>query len=118
MIEQLQPGVRVGTILRHVSQSGMSRDISLVMVSPRGEVVDISHQAAELLGKRMSPRGSGIRMGGFGQDMGFALVYALGRALWPNGYACTNDKQCRSNSPHGPSEWHNDGGYALEQYWI
>jgi hypothetical protein len=46
----------------------------------------------------------GITVGGGGMDMGFHLVYNLGRVLWPFGFKRAG-KRC-------------DGGYALRQEWL
>ena len=32
----------------------------------------------------MARDGSGVRVSGAGMDMGFHLVYSLGRAVWPD----------------------------------
>lgn len=95
--EWLTPGDTVYTILRHVSRSGMCRHISLVKPYIRkdeGEI-DFLHldynvalaldypEARNRLGGH-----DGIRVSGCGQDMGFALVYDLGYALWPKGFEC------------------------------
>ena len=94
----LPPGTTVHTILRHVSKSGMSRDISLVILTPDGPR-DITALAAEAMGSRLSSRVTyrAIRVGGCGMDMGFHLVYSLGRALYPDGHLCTGARDCPSN---------------------
>ncbi len=115
----------VYTILRHVSSSGMTRDISLLIVVD-GKLVDLTWWLTTVFPKRFrrSPARHAIRIGGCGMDMGFALVYDMCRALWPNGYECTGDK-CRSNdhsnSPYpkrkAGSMHHNDGGHRLRHEW-
>ena len=94
----LPPGTTVHTILRHVSKSGMSRDISLVILTPDGPR-DITALAAEATGTRLSKScpDAAIRVGGTGMDMGFHLVYSLGRTLYPDGHMCTGDRDCPSN---------------------
>ena len=76
-------------------------------------------------------------MGGCGMDMGFALVYNLSSALYPNGFPCTGStgytktyrkaKQPRCTSNHhsnGDSVYQKGklheggGGYALNQTWL
>src|SRR4051812_45826422 len=89
----IKPGSTVYTVLRHRSASGMSRVISLVVILPaekKGEAPRIVHPnwaAAKVLGRTIATKNGsdGIRVGGCGMDMGFELVYSLGRALWPNG---------------------------------
>ena len=84
--KMLPPGSTVYTIARHVSRSGMSRSISLVTVEPTvygpdGEPFDISWLAARAMGDRIDQNHGGIKIGGAGMDMGFALVYNLARTL-------------------------------------
>ena len=92
------PGATVYTILRHVSASGMSRDISLVMANGN-EITDITYYAAAALGENLkeSAGHKAIRVSGGGMDMGFHLVYSLSSVLF-NG-------QDRA-------------GYVLKQAWL
>jgi len=92
-------GSRVYTILRHVSSSGMSRDISLVVADREGRISDITYYAADALGSRLVERNGfrAIRVNGCGMDMGFHLVYNLSSVLF-----------------HG----HDRAGYILKQEWI
>lgn len=135
--ETLQPGDTVRTILRHVSQSGMTRAISLVVVDG-GEVRGLDFLAAEVLDFKIDQRRGGLRIGGCGMDMGFQLVYLLGRVLWPDGFGepclhCGRRPKvkprhlgnCRSGRQHeyrgrnsDPSGWDNDGGYTLNHRWL
>lgn len=135
--ELLQPGDTVHTILRHVSRSGMSRSISVIIAAPADykatpgdtyEPVDISYFVAVATGMSLDTRHDGVRIGGCGMDMGFALVYSLSHALWPDGVPCTG-KGCPSNdhsngdrdyTPHSEERphLHSDGGYALRHRWL
>ena len=92
-------GSRVYTILRHVSSSGMSRDISLLVADREGRISDITYYAADALGSRLVERNGfrAIRVNGCGMDMGFHLVYNLSSVLF-----------------HG----HDRAGYILKQEWI
>ena len=104
----LKPGQTVFTILRHVSSSGMSRRISLVV--PEGDGIRcIDTLAADLLGDRVHDSG-GIVVTKCGMDMGFHLVYNLGARLWPDG----------TPTPHGTRNGQPDtsGGYALKHSWL
>ena len=87
----LKPGNTVYTVLRHVSQSGMSRHISLVIVSKKDGLRDITWQAARVLGHRRDERDGGLKVSGCGMDMGFHIVYSLSRRLFPNGFG----EKCR-----------------------
>ena len=88
------PKPLIKTILRHVSASGMSRDISVIY---KGE--NITVLASRVLGEPLKEKNGSfvIRMGGCGMDMGFALVYNLACVLY--GY---EDR----------------GGYRLSQAWL
>jgi hypothetical protein len=84
----LNPGDTVYTILEHVSRSGMSRDIRVVLMTCEdGRPVDLhpNYLVAKAIGERQ--KGDAIVMGGCGMDMGFHLVYSLGRVLFPDGFA-------------------------------
>lgn len=126
LLEWLKPGDTVYCILRHVSSSGMSRVIDLVLMPKPGsdDTVPrhIAYNAAILLGMKYDSQREGIKISGCGMDMGFSLVYSLGSALWPNGHTCTGEN-CRSNdhsngdrdrTPH----LHRDAGYALNYKWL
>jgi len=123
--EWIKPGDTVYTILRHVSRSRMLREIGIVLLTPPDDMgaqvkvpparhpgmVDLhpNYLVAEALGERIGKR-DGVIVGGCGMDMGFHLVYNLGRVLWPDGFGCIG-KECRSNdhsngdrddyAPHG-----------------
>lgn len=76
----------VYTILRHVSRSGMQREIGLVKFI-KGTAIHPNYRAAMVLGRRINKQGDGIVCGGAGMDMGFELVYSLAQKLYGNGYA-------------------------------
>lgn len=110
LLEVLKPGSRVYTILRHVSKSGMQREISLVIVDPRdNELFTLDYLAARALGYRIGKHG-GLVCGGAEINTGYHLVYALGRTLWPHG----------TPKPHGTRNGQpdRDGGYALKHQWL
>lgn len=135
----LSPGDTVHTILRHVSKSGMCRDISLVLLGGDGGR-SLDRLAARVLGSRI--KNDGVRVTGCGMDMGFALVYDLSSCLFPSGFGCIGEgcpasdhsNGDRDYTPHGAkngppmslggdtpddlSHWHRDGGYALRQRWL
>jgi hypothetical protein len=142
--ELLKPGDTVHTTLRHVSRSGMSRRLDVVIVRA-GDVQTITGQVTAALGYRV-PSGAGLRVDGCGMDTGFAVVYGLSRALWPSGVGCIGER-CRSNdhcngdrsrvvhTGNGADSriveaarkdpgaqlgdhWHANGGYALHHRWL
>jgi hypothetical protein len=71
------------TILRHVSASGMSRDISLLYIK-NSNIYHLNYSVALALGDRLVSRNGSdaIRVHGTGMDMGFHLVYSLSSVLY------------------------------------
>lgn len=140
--EWLKPGDTVYTILRHVSRSGMSREIGCVLIKD-GAHLHPNYSIAKALGERQGKR-DGVIVGGCGMDMGFDLVYRLGYRLFPDGFgiegskAASNGRAAPKKRPatreeaaamvaagwtfHGrngdASGWDSDGGYALQQRWL
>lgn len=132
----LKPGDVIQTKVLHVSRSGMQREIGVYVarVSDDGQpyVKDLSWAVAVLTGNRISLRW-GVVVGGAGMDMGFHLVYRLGRALYPDGVPCTGSNgwtksgrrsklnACHSNDhvngdrAYSKGKTHRDGGYAFRQ---
>lgn len=109
----LGPGTTVYTVLRHVARSGMSRNIDcFAMRRRRGHSCVprcISMLVSDAIDYPTASDGS-VKVGGSGMDMGYAIVYALGSALWPDG----------TRKPHGTRNGEPDstGGYALHHEWI
>ena len=133
---QLPPGSTAYTVLRHVSRSGMLREIDLLALDA-GDPGDrepvavrwLSYRAAALLGYTLGER-DGIRVSGGGMDMGFHLVYSLSRTLYPQGFDCIGER-CPSNDHSNgqrrptifdtdgyPIPHHADGGYAISHRWL
>jgi hypothetical protein len=78
----LPPGSTVFTIVRSVSRSGMSRQISLFARGKDGDLTPISAHAARVLGWPMKREWhDSIRVDGCGMDMCFHAVMALSYAL-------------------------------------
>ena len=99
LLDVLKPGDTVYCILRHVSRSGMSRVISLYAKTPDG-MQWLDPFALKLgVGSGMDNKREGLKVGGCGMDMGFALVYELAHALFKDGFGCTGEN-CPSND-HG-----------------
>lgn len=111
--DNLKPGDTVYTVLDHVSSSGMSRNIRLVIIKCKNGKPYLMHPnyaAQVVLGYSQAKKGDGFRVGGAGMDMGFHVVYQLGQAIWPNG----------TPTPHGTRNGKpdSDGGYALNHQWL
>lgn len=104
----VKPGSKVFVKCDHVSRSGMMRHLDLY-ATHKGELIRLTGYAADLLDYRTTDRGA-LKVGGCGMDMGFAVVYELGRALWPKG----------TSKPHGTRNGEPDtcGGYALKHSWM
>lgn len=138
LLAVLKPGDTVYCILRNVSRSGMSRVISLYARTDDG-MTWLDPFASKLgVGDGMDWKREGLKVGGAGMDMGFALVYDLSCKLWPNGFGCVGEK-CPSNdhsngdrdyTPHGHrgpqyvgtreslKHWHREAGYSLTRQWL
>lgn len=98
----VKPGDKVYTILRHVLRSGMSRAIGVVLM-PRCDPeevsngpMDITPWVAKSEGMSLDRDRWGVKIGGCGMDMGFALVYDLSYHLFPAGFGCIGEG-CPSN---------------------
>lgn len=78
----LVDGQTVYAKVNSVSQSGMSRRISLYIVAEDGRILDISYHSARALewGYKDGYNG-GIKVGGCGMDMLFHTVYSLSYAM-------------------------------------
>ena len=87
----------IGTILRHCSASGMSRDISLYYKD-----TNITYLAGVAMGDnvRSSNGFNAIRVQGCGMGMGFHVVYGLSITLF-----------CADKYEH-------DSAYKLKQRWL
>ena len=116
----LKPGDTVYTIIRHVSQSGMSRVISIVVTLPpkkkgdRPSMIHPNYAVAAACGYTLVTKNGheGLRVGGCGIDMGFSVVYNLAATLWPGGDGKFTTGR---NGDKGPET---DGGYLLRQEWL
>jgi hypothetical protein len=90
----------IHTITRHVSSSGMTRDISLIYVKG-GQLFNITYSAALALEWPLSEKSGyrAIRVSGAGMDMGFHTVYTLSRVIYRD-------------------TLEGDAGYKLQQAWL
>lgn len=111
--DMLPPGSTVRCVLRHVSSSGMTRRISLFVVAG-GSLQSLDYLAALVLGDKQHKDG-GIVVSGCGMDMGFHLVYNLGRVLYPEGFDLPPGTRGRNGDTSGRDS---DGGYAFRSSWV
>jgi hypothetical protein len=88
--EVMPVGTKVYTILRKCASSGMSRNISVVVIDD-GRPRDVSWLVlAAGIGRKPVNNGEGVRVSGCGMDMGFALVYDLAWTLHNDGYSLSH----------------------------
>ena len=114
----LKPGDTIYTILRHVSTSGCMLWAIDLYIYRRNKYtkkiapVYLSGYVAKAIDRKCNVKHGGIEIGGCGwMDRGFALVYSLGRTLWPNG-----DGKTITNR-NGDTKPETDGGHLLKQSW-
>lgn len=125
---KIKPGMTIHTILRHVSKSGMHRVIQPVLIrrAPATDpfrsradngctIFQLGYNVAALLGMSYDREKEGIVIGGCGMDMGFEIVYNMGRVLFPKGFKVPKGGHGRNGNTSG---YDNDGGYALNHRWL
>ena len=114
----LPPGTIIYTALSHVSQTGMTRSISLHTIDRETHPLRRIPYLADVMGWKFGPKHDGWKISGAGMDMGFELVYDLSRAIYHEGF--TPADAGRAFGLNGtPAEEHKpDGGYALTHKWI
>ena len=107
-LSDIKPNDTIYTIVKHRSNSGVSRDIGVYRIV-EGKLQDISYFVSKILGWSLAKNG-GVKVSGCGMDIGFHLVYSLSWALFPDG----------TIEPHGirNGEPDTNGGYALKQVWL
>lgn len=120
-ISALKPMLRTGMAIKTTIDYGRGlTDYVRVFISHKGEVRDITMLAAAAIGASLDKYGR-IRMGGYGYDKGFEVVYQLGRVMRPD-FRCTGTHRCPSNDHvnerrdsdgYRRGRRHSDGGYAF-----
>lgn len=110
----LKPGDTVSTTIGHVSNSGMYRTINC-FICVDNEIVNINWYVLRALNGYADDKKDGIGVSGCGMDMGFSIVYNLGRVLFPKGFKLAKGQYGRNGDKSG---YDKDGGYALKQRWI
>ena len=114
LLKHLTPGTKVYTMLRHVSRSGMMRIISPFIIIDNKPYELSWHIDRIGLFHRKYPN-EGLTVYGCGMDMGFHVVYELGRVLYPEGFKLAKGQYGRNRDTSG---YDTDGGYALESEWF
>lgn len=121
LLKYIKPSMRVYTILRSRSSSGMSRVIDCKIIVDN-EVLHMGYNVARALGYTWDNEREGMKVGGAGMDMGFHIVYSLSSVLFRDNFYCIG-KGCPSNDhtngePVRKGKKHSDGGYALTHSWL
>jgi hypothetical protein len=106
-----QKALTVYTTVNTVSRSGMSRTMS-VRIIRGGETLNITWLVAKACGYSMTDH-NGLRIGGCGMDMGFALVYDLSHVLFAG---TARHKRLRKDRKDGHRP--TSAGYILSQRWL
>ena len=76
------PTDTIYTVIRHVSASGMQREISVKMIDA-GRIIHLDYLVSTATGRKLGKHG-GIVMKGCGMDMGFALVDSINHLFSPS----------------------------------
>lgn len=79
-------GSTVTTVVRHVSQSGMQRAISVLHAGTDG-IDDVSWMISRAGLFKNHTRQPGLKVDGAGMDMAYHVVYTLAGRLYGDGYA-------------------------------
>lgn len=130
----IKPGDTVYTQLKHVSRSGMQRVIQVVKINCRPEtdidgqastepeILYLGYNVAKAIGERYDREREGVKIGGCGMDMGFAVIYELSQALFADGFDCIGENCPANDHSNGDRDYaphrHSDPGYALKQRWL
>jgi hypothetical protein len=80
------PGDTIYTVIRHVSNSGMQREISVKLIDA-GRIIHLDYLVGDALGLKSGSH-NGLKIRGCGMDMGFHLVDSINRV-------CGNGKKFR-----------------------
>ena len=110
----IRPGATIFCKLEHVSRSGMFRRISFYTIK-KGELLRLNYPISILTGYKMDRSAEGLRVSGCGMDMGFVVVYNLGRRMFPKGGSLKHSPRARQERERGRET---NGGYLLRHHWI
>jgi len=115
----VKPGDKVHIICRHVSSSGMSRQLDFYLIR-KGKLVWITYHVANITEHKQHKKNGALKVSGCGMDMGFAVVYELSSRLFPRGYYLRKGDWPRNNDETIKATGidASGGGYALTHEWI
>ena len=117
--EELKECIKLGgnnvyCVLRGVSRSGMTRYIDFYTFTPNTQGITkfyLTYKICAILGYPLTSD-NGLKVEGCGMDMGFAVIYDLGRTLYPTGDGKT------ITGRNGDTEPETDGGYIIKHEWL
>lgn len=118
----VKPGDTIYTKLIHRSRSGMYRVLDVYIIKDNAPL-RLSWSVAIVAGAGYDKRHEGVRAGGCGLDVGFALVYSLACALFRDpGFMCIGEGCPSNDHSNGERNYephkHSDPGYALKHRWL
>ena len=83
--EYLKEDITIHSIIRSVSNSGMSRNISF-KITDKDNILDLSYHIAKALQYPFNNKKHAVKVSGSGMDMAFHVVHNLSHVLFDNGY--------------------------------
>lgn len=83
--EYLKKDMTIHSIIRNVSSSGMTRNISF-KITDKDNILDVSYHIARALKYPFNDKKHAIKITGCGMDMAFHVVHNLSHVLYGTGY--------------------------------
>jgi len=83
--EYLKKDMTIHSIIRSVSNSGMSRNISF-KITDKDNMLDLSYHIAKALQYPFNDKKHAVKISGCGMDMAFHVIHNLSRVLFNDGY--------------------------------
>ena len=83
--EYLKKDMTIHSIIRSVSSSGMSRNISF-KITDKDNILDLSYHIAKALKYPFNDKKHAVKVTGCGMDMAFHVVHNLSHVLYGKGY--------------------------------
>ena len=84
--EYLKKDMTIHSIIRSVSNSGMTRNISF-KITDKDNILDLSYHIAKVLEYPFNDKYHAIKVSGCGMDMAYHVVHTLSRVLFDDGYS-------------------------------
>ena len=83
--EYLKKDMTIHSIIRSVSNSGMTRNISF-KITDKDNILDLSYHIAKALQYPFNDKKHAVKVSGCGMDMAFHVVHNLSHILYGTGY--------------------------------